>query len=128
MPYTSDLCIENQTATGAKHATLFVSLELSRSKWLVTSLSPGNDKMSKHAVAGGDGNALLALLRRLTAKAAFRASTPKVEAPPMEDWRMPMVPLSCASSPGSARRWTPSSRSNPLGWSGASSGWATCWG
>jgi hypothetical protein len=42
MPYTSDLCIENQTATCANHATLFVSLELSRSKWLVTSLSPGN--------------------------------------------------------------------------------------
>ena len=72
MPYTSDLCIENQTATRANHATLFVSLELSRSKWLVTSLSPGNDKMSKHAVAGGDGNALLVLLRRLAAKAFAR--------------------------------------------------------
>ena len=76
MPYTSDLCIENQTATRADHATLFVSLELSRSKWLVTSLSPGNDKMSKHAVTGGDGNALLVLLRRLAAKAFARVSKP----------------------------------------------------
>ena len=36
-------------------AAIFVSLELSRSKWLVTSLSPGcGEKMSKHVVAGGD--------------------------------------------------------------------------
>jgi hypothetical protein len=56
--------------------TLFVSLELSRSKWLVTSLSPGNDKMSKHAVAGGDGNALLVLLHRLAAKAFARVGKP----------------------------------------------------
>ncbi|HXL87285.1 MAG TPA: IS110 family transposase [Gemmatimonadaceae bacterium] len=68
--------MENQTAIGADHATLFVSLELSRSKWLVTSLSPGSDKMSKHTVAGGDGDALLALLRRLAAKALARAGKP----------------------------------------------------
>jgi hypothetical protein len=41
-------------------AVLFVSLELSRSTWLVTSLSPGSEKMSRHATAGGDGPALLA--------------------------------------------------------------------
>ena len=34
---------------------IFVSLELSRSRWLITSLSPdGGEKMSKHAVRGGD--------------------------------------------------------------------------
>lgn len=34
-------------------AAIFVSLELSRSTWLITSLSPGNgEKMSKHSVAG----------------------------------------------------------------------------
>ena len=34
---------------------IFVSLELSRSKWLITSLSPGGgEKMSKHMVADGD--------------------------------------------------------------------------
>ena len=33
----------------------FVSLELSRSKWLITSLSPGGgEKMSKYSVAAGD--------------------------------------------------------------------------
>ncbi len=32
---------------------IFVSLELSRSKWLITSLSPGGgEKMSKHSCAG----------------------------------------------------------------------------
>src|SRR5689334_978071 len=46
-------------------ATLYASLELSRSAWLVTSLAPGSGKMSKHSVAAGDGAALLALLSRL---------------------------------------------------------------
>jgi hypothetical protein len=35
------------------HSTLYVSLELSRSTWLVTSLSPNSDKMSKHTIAAG---------------------------------------------------------------------------
>jgi transposase len=52
-----------------QQATLHVSLELSRSTWLVTSLAPGSKKMSKHTTPGGDGAALLALLARLRAKA-----------------------------------------------------------
>jgi transposase len=76
MSCTNDLCLENQTATRVDHATLFVSLELSRKKWLVTSLSPGSDKMSKHTVAGGAGDALLALLRRLAARALARVGKP----------------------------------------------------
>src|SRR5690242_808011 len=47
-----------------QQATLYASLELSRSTWLVTSLAPGG-KMSRHSVAAGDGAALLALLARL---------------------------------------------------------------
>ena len=36
-------------------SAIFVSLELSRSTWLITSLSPGGgEKMSKHQVRGGD--------------------------------------------------------------------------
>jgi transposase len=46
-------------------AALYVSLELSRSTWLVTSLSPNSDKMSKHTIAAGDASKLLALLTRL---------------------------------------------------------------
>ena len=50
-------------------ATLYVSLELSHSAWLVTSLSPGSEKMSKYSTAAGDGKALLGSLARLRAKA-----------------------------------------------------------
>jgi transposase len=50
-------------------ATLYVSLELSQATWLVTSLSPGSEKMSKHSTPGGDGAALLGLLRRLQVRA-----------------------------------------------------------
>lgn len=51
-------------ATGAEHAAVVASLELSRSKWLVTSLLPGSERMSKHGIAAGDGRALLELLER----------------------------------------------------------------
>jgi len=50
-------------------ATLYVSLELSRSTWLVTSLSPSSDKMSKHTTAAGDASKLLALLACLRGRA-----------------------------------------------------------
>ena len=55
--------------------TLYVSLELSTSKWLVTSLVSGTNKMSRHFVSGGDGGALLRLLAELKAKAAQQAGT-----------------------------------------------------
>ena len=39
---------------------IFVSLELSRRVWLITSLSPGaGEKMSKHSVAASDVSGLL---------------------------------------------------------------------
>ncbi|PDT43955.1 IS110 family transposase [Sinorhizobium fredii] len=51
---------------------VFVSLELSKSIWLVTSLSPGSEKMSRHSVPGGDLPALLACLNLLREKAEAR--------------------------------------------------------
>ena len=40
------------TTIGADLCAIFVSLELSRSTWLATSLSPGRgEKMSKHSVS-----------------------------------------------------------------------------
>jgi len=49
---------------------IFGSMELSRSGWLITSLSPGGgEKMSKHAVAAGDITALLVWLGQLREKA-----------------------------------------------------------
>ena len=61
-----------QIAAHPARATLFVSLELSKSKWLATVLLPGGDKMSKHTVLGGDWDALLALLLRARAQAEAR--------------------------------------------------------
>src|SRR3954453_14936405 len=51
-------------------ATLYASLELSRSVWLGTSLAPGSGKMSKHSVTRGDGAGLLALRARLRGRVA----------------------------------------------------------
>jgi transposase len=52
---------------------IFVSVELSRSTWLVTSLSPGGgEKMSKHQVRSGDVTGLLARFSQLQAKCKAR--------------------------------------------------------
>jgi transposase len=52
---------------------IFVSLELSQSKWLVTSLSPGGgERMSRHELAAGNVAGLLGLFARLREKAQAR--------------------------------------------------------
>jgi transposase len=52
---------------------IFVSLELSRSKWLVTSVSPGGgEKMSKHSLVAGDTAGLLSGFGELRGKALAR--------------------------------------------------------
>src|SRR3954470_89286 len=52
---------------------IFVSLELSRSTWLITSLSPGGgEKMSKHSVPAGDIASLLKRFAQLNEKARAR--------------------------------------------------------
>ena len=52
---------------------IFVSLELSQSKWLVTSLSPGDgERMSKRELAAGDLAGLLGHFARLQDKALAR--------------------------------------------------------
>src|ERR1700677_3986546 len=61
------------TAIQSNLAAIFISLELSRSIWLVTSLSPGSaEKMSKHSVRAGDVAALLARFSELKRKASER--------------------------------------------------------
>src|SRR3954447_11283568 len=55
-------------------AAIFVSLELSRSTWLITSLVPGGgDKMSKHLVRSGDIAELMTHLAKLRDKVHARA-------------------------------------------------------
>jgi transposase len=52
---------------------IFISLELSRSTWLITSLSPGGGgKMSKHSMPGGDISALLTRFSEFREKAFAR--------------------------------------------------------
>lgn len=53
MPIAADQ-IQAQTTTPVEFGAIFVSLELSKSTWLVTALSPGSEKMSRHTVTGCD--------------------------------------------------------------------------
>src|SRR5882724_7337013 len=62
-----------QAAIRTDLGAIFVSLELSRSSWLITSLSPGGgEKMSKHSVPAGDIRALLTRFSALKQKALAR--------------------------------------------------------
>jgi len=69
LDYPSDGLAAIRTHFGA----IFVSLELSRSNWLITSLSPGKgEKMSRHGVVAGDVAKLLEQFADLRRKAAAR--------------------------------------------------------
>ena len=62
-----------QAAIRTDLGAIFVSLELSRRTWLITSLSPGGgEKMSKHSVQAGDIAGLLGRFAQLTEKARAR--------------------------------------------------------
>jgi transposase len=64
---------DGPTAIRTQFGAIFVSLELSRSTWLVTSLSPGKgEKMSRHSVTAGDTAELMKLFGELKRKAAAR--------------------------------------------------------
>jgi transposase len=64
---------EAPTAIRTDIGAIFVSMELSRSTWLITSLSPGSgEKMSKHSLLAGDVGALLARFAELRRKALAR--------------------------------------------------------
>src|SRR6202043_2961996 len=61
------------TAIQTDLRAIFVSLELSRSTWLITSLSPGGgEKMSKHSIQAGDIAGLLRRFAQLKEKARAR--------------------------------------------------------
>ena len=68
-----DHLADGAAAIRTQFGAIFVSLELSRSTWLVTSLSPGKgEKMSKHSVPAGDVPELLKLFAELKRKAEVR--------------------------------------------------------
>jgi transposase len=65
--------VDEPTAIRTNLDAIFVSLELSRSSWLITSLSPGGgEKMSKHGVSAGNVAALLTRLSELKRQALAR--------------------------------------------------------
>ena len=65
---------EPPTAIHTDLRAIFVSMELSRKTWLITSLSPGaGEKMSKHAVEAGDIAGLFERFAQLKVKARARA-------------------------------------------------------
>jgi transposase len=64
---------DGPTAIRTQFGAIFASLELSRSNWLITSLSPGKgEKMSRHSVMAGNVAELLALFAELRRKAEAR--------------------------------------------------------
>jgi len=64
---------KESTAIRTNLGAIFVSLELSRSTWLITSVSPGGgEKMSKHCLSAGDIAALLARFSALKQRAFAR--------------------------------------------------------
>lgn len=64
---------QDHSAVRTDLGAIFVSLELSRSTWLITSLSPGaGERLSKHSVSAGDIGGLLARFAQLQQKAADR--------------------------------------------------------
>ena len=64
---------EAPSAIRSDLGAIFISLELSRSTWLITSLSPGGgEKMSKHSVPAGDICVLLARFSEIRQKAFAR--------------------------------------------------------
>lgn len=70
MPATG---LDRPAAIRVDLGAIFVSMELSRANWLITSLSPGaGEKMSKRAVAAGDLTGLFGLFSTLQAKARAR--------------------------------------------------------
>ena len=74
MPTVADR--KEPSAIHTNLAGIFTSLELSRSIWLITSLSPGGgEKMSKHSVPAGDIASLLARFSELKQKALARTGT-----------------------------------------------------
>jgi transposase len=67
-----------QTGAAQNGHTVFVSMELSKTSWLLAAQASPSGKTSSHKLDGGDADGLLALLRRLQAREQ-RASGEEVQ-------------------------------------------------
>jgi transposase len=67
------------TPTAEHCGTIFVAIELSQRRWLVTLHSPDRDRISRRSLAGGDHAALLGLIEEVRMRAARKlGSEPRV--------------------------------------------------
>lgn len=57
------------TPAGCEYATIYIAIELSKSKWQLGMMMPGAEKMSRYRLDGGDLAALSNVLARARAKA-----------------------------------------------------------
>jgi transposase len=64
------------TAVAGEVVRIFLALELSRSSWLVASHTPTADKISRHKLAAGDIDGLLALIERLRTRVEQKTGQP----------------------------------------------------
>jgi transposase len=64
------------TAVAGEVVRIFLALELSRSSWLVASHTPAADKISRHKLAAGDIDGLLALIERLRTRVEQKTGQP----------------------------------------------------
>ena len=67
------------TLTACHCGTIFVAIELSQKRWLVTLHSPDRDRISRHQLEGGDHTGLLALIAKVRARVTEKlGSAPRV--------------------------------------------------
>ena len=91
---------EKPTAIQTHISAIFISLELSRSKWLITSLAPGGgQRMSRHSVAAGDLAGLLARFWAIREKASNLLHLSRRKAVSFANLKtfVPDLPLGCDS-------------------------------
>ncbi len=63
------MSVPSHAAVSTQLNAIFVSLELSRSTWLVTSISPRRgERISRHQVSGGDMATLMDRVAQLQAR------------------------------------------------------------
>ena len=69
------LSATEQTAIRTDLGAIFVSLELSTTRWVITSIQQGRQRVSKHEVKAGAADALWTLFGKLQAEALAREKT-----------------------------------------------------
>jgi len=75
MPVKTMARAELPAAIGVDLGAIFDSLELSKSTWLVTALTPGSEKMSRYNVAGRDLAGLFGCFKEQRRKAQVSQAT-----------------------------------------------------